>query len=176
LNLHVATFGLSLKNCWRIPRDRLSNGTKDKTSSFFEEFQQRLQSFPPELVFGADETMVNINRKYKAVTEERMAISVEAFENQLPHIRVMRTHSAAGAMVSPFVILPQLQEPTANVLVIMEHFKAWVGSSAQGWQSCRLFLASLSIGGARSAAPIERRGISNFQVAVFFKSRFSPQI
>jgi hypothetical protein len=56
---------------------------------FFEEFQQLPQSFPPELVLGADETMIKMSNAHKAVTDERMAISGEAFENQVPHTPVM---------------------------------------------------------------------------------------
>jgi hypothetical protein len=70
---------------------------------------------------------------------ERIALSVEAFENQIPHISVMLTHSAAGAMVPRFVISPQLQQPPADVVVIMESFKAWVGSVAKGWQTRQSF-------------------------------------
>jgi hypothetical protein len=74
----------------------LSNGTKGKISSFFEEFQQLLQSFPPEFVFGADETMINMNKAHKAIQGECMAISAEPLENQGAHISVIVIHSAAG--------------------------------------------------------------------------------
>jgi hypothetical protein len=116
-------------------------GQKTKSPLFFEEFQQLRQSFPPEFVFGADETIIIMTKAHKAVTGERMAMSVEAFENQVPHISVMLTHSVARATVPLFVILPHLQQPTADFIVIMKSFKAWVGSTAKEWQIRQSFFS-----------------------------------
>jgi hypothetical protein len=69
LNDYAKAFNLSLKFCRRIPRDRLCNGTRAKVSSFFEKFEQLMWSFPRELVVGADETMINMNKAHEAFVE-----------------------------------------------------------------------------------------------------------
>jgi hypothetical protein len=56
---------VKLKSARAISENRLTAGTKLKIEQFFKTFEDLIGSFLPELIFGADETMVNRSDKLR---------------------------------------------------------------------------------------------------------------
>jgi hypothetical protein len=139
LNRFAEAFDLKLKYSRPIVTDRFSNGTRTKLSDFFEKFESLIRSFPPHLIFGADETMVDLNKVHKSVVDSSASISIEEMDDKISLISVMLSHRAAGRTVPPFVIPPKLQQAAFDMASVMGSFEVWVASSANGWQTREMF-------------------------------------
>jgi hypothetical protein len=86
---------------------------------FFRKIGDLIRSLPPQLIFGADETMINLNKAHNSVIDSSIAFSIEEMDDRISHINVMLSQSVAGSTVLPFVILPQLQHAPDNRLDII---------------------------------------------------------
>jgi hypothetical protein len=67
-----------------ISGNRLTAGTKLKIEQFFKTFEDLIRSFLPELIFGADKTMVNVNKACTSFVSEGYAEVIEPIRNNLP--------------------------------------------------------------------------------------------
>jgi serine/threonine protein kinase len=133
VNSFAQKCALVLKYLPQIDLNRLTGATIQKISAFFDEFENVIPQYPPQMIFGADETMVDLHRVYKHVVTEGGGQVVSA-EKELPHISGMMAHSCGGARVPPFVIVPKLQNPTPDLIDIVQNQQAWLVSSPKGWQ------------------------------------------
>jgi hypothetical protein len=79
---------LKLKFARPIDPNRLSSACRSKIQRFFEQFEVLLRSYAKELVFGADERMINLTKSSKCVIPIK-TIPIEAREKQIHHITMM---------------------------------------------------------------------------------------
>jgi hypothetical protein len=76
-----------------------------------------------------------MNKIHKTVVTGGEAVSLEELDDKIPHISFMFAHSAGGATVPPFVLLPELQHAPLDMGPIIRSSKAWIASSKKGWQT-----------------------------------------
>lgn len=95
-----------------IDPKRLESCSFDTIHSFFSQFGQFIQSFAPELTFGADETMLKPTVKSKAVVPKNIKILLEDGLPEMHHITAMLAHSVNGIMIPPFIYFIRAEEFT----------------------------------------------------------------
>jgi hypothetical protein len=96
-----------MKYAHNIEIERITAATGSKIGAFLDEFALTFKSFDRNLIFGADETMIDTHRVHEHITSNS-AYTIERVDMNLPNISVVLAHSCGGARVPPFVIVPKL--------------------------------------------------------------------
>jgi hypothetical protein len=139
INFFTEGTGLALKFVRPIDPTRLSAGCRSKISNFFEQFAPLLQSYHRELIFGCDETMIDITRFTKCVVRNPTTPICDR-EEKIPHITMMCAHCCGGSKVPPFVLVPKLEKESHDIEELKSAIgEAWLASSESGWQTRETF-------------------------------------
>ena len=134
------SLGFSLDTVVTIDIDRYYCSSVNLLVNFYEKYEKLITSCPPQLIFGADETMLESHFKNKVIALATHETLLKA-DIEVPHITAMCCHSALGKAAPLFIILPN---SIHNLPKELEEFKdaglAWFGSSKTGWMTRDLFL------------------------------------
>jgi hypothetical protein len=131
--------GLKLKFAQPIDPARLSSACHSKIQRFFDQFGSLMRSYPKELVFGCDETMINLIKTTKCVVPNK-ATPITEREKQIHHITMMLAHSCGGAKVPPYILVPNLKKESADIQELKSSVgEVWFCSSKSGWQTRETF-------------------------------------
>jgi hypothetical protein len=129
---------LNLGHAREIDMKRISGAHEQKIIKFLSDFEDKLRSFPAELIFGADESMIDAHRVHKHVLS-RNGCRIQEAEKELPHISTMLAHSCCGKRVPLFAIIPKLTEWTDDIRELIKSQSIWIVSSPSGWQTRETF-------------------------------------
>jgi serine/threonine protein kinase len=139
INFFSSDNELKLKFSRSIDSNRLSAACYSKIQNFFNNFGVVLRSYPRELVFGCDETMIDLTKTTKCVVPIN-SIPVNEAEKQIPHLTMMLAHSCGGAKVPPFILVPNLRKESPDIRELKSAIgEAWLCASDSGWQTRETF-------------------------------------
>jgi hypothetical protein len=138
VNFFATNHGFELKNVRRVDPLRIAAATTEKVGAFFDEFQDLISRYPPELIFGADETMIDLHRVYKCIINPEYR-NVQTEPATLPHISAMLAHCCSGMRLPPFVIIPEQKKPTPDIIDVMRSRDFWLCAGQNGWQTRSTF-------------------------------------
>jgi hypothetical protein len=128
----------------KLPRPidelRLTSAIVDKIKGFFSAYETFFKSFRSNLIFGADETMIDDNKLMKVITSLTKGTPIQVKEIENSHISVMLSHNAFGIHLPPFIILPKLQKLDQNLSKLTDNQLLWIASSESGWENRSTFL------------------------------------
>jgi hypothetical protein len=132
--------GIDLKNRREIAADRISGGYREHIAGYFIKFGPLIQSYPPELVFGADESMLDTIPRSKVAVPKGTREAIEIDESEFPHITAMLCHSPSGASMPPFFLIPKLLALPAELESLSIGGRCYIASSPKGWMTRDAFL------------------------------------
>jgi hypothetical protein len=141
LNKILDKYSLKLLYSKEIDPSKIYEATHQKIRAFFDIFGNFISSFPPELIFNADESMIDLKQYNKVVcslhelnTAKNKTI-LEAMEQHIPHISGMFCFSAVGTVVKPMIIIPYQNSFTPDIHEIISRNECWLFSSNTGWET-----------------------------------------
>jgi hypothetical protein len=141
LNKVLERYSLTLAYSKEMDPTKIFEATHQKIKNFFDIFGNFIASFPPELIFNADESMIDLHQYTKVVyrnnalnNSEKKTI-LEVLEHHIPHISGMFCFSAAGAIVKPMIILPYQNTLTPDIIEIIARNQCWLVSGNSGWET-----------------------------------------
>jgi hypothetical protein len=120
-------------------------GTRTKIEHFFNQFGSLISSFPPELIFNADESMLDLKQYSKVLFSEESGSNysdqsvLEIYEKHVPHISAMFGFSASGVLVKPAIIIPYQSSITREIAEIVSRDECWLFSGNSGWETKETF-------------------------------------
>jgi hypothetical protein len=135
VNFFVECSNLNLGDGRKVEPDRIRCGTRAKIEKFFEDHRDLIRSYPNELIFGGDETKINIHKIYNCVMPNQGGIEIEELDKQIPHITGMMVHSATGATVLSFVIGALLRNLRKDIIELVLSGRVWITAFQNGWQT-----------------------------------------
>ena len=94
---------------------------------------------PPELLFGADESMIDGYKSLKVLTRKETKEGLLKLAESFPHITGMFAHSASGVALPPFIILSNMKRASHEISDIMKAHSSWIASTKSGWQTKESF-------------------------------------
>ena len=140
INSTIKEIGLSLEYPAALEEERFHASSKNLIRSFYSLFRPLIEACPPQLLFGADETMLKSIMRTKVLTDSQNDNLLRKVSD-IPHITGMCCHTVTGVSVPPFIILPNsLQNLPAELNEFENDSLAWFASSKCGWINKDLFL------------------------------------
>ena len=105
-------------------------------NSFYSKNRNELLSIHPRLLFNADEASHSSSRRFKVLAGSDYSQCITSQTGQEPHFTTMYCFNASGEKMTPFIILPKIN----NVPDSMNYdFQAIFASQNSGWMTARLF-------------------------------------
>lgn len=141
VNDTVKEIGMQLKSPIYLDADRVNTGNLRKLISFYEQHEQLIENCPFQLMFGADETMLDTTLRGKLIvdlSDPHPILTRDALK--LPHVTSMCCHTVSGVPLPPFIILPKLNKLPEELREFAASGQAWFASSQSGWMCRDLFL------------------------------------
>ena len=114
LNATVEKLDLHIANRRNIDLNRLLCCNSEVITQFFVCYTNLLRSYPPSLIFSADETMLKGVNTSKVVVPKHIREAIEAGIPNMPHISAMCCCSVDGAKLPLFLILTDLKNLPLN--------------------------------------------------------------
>jgi hypothetical protein len=129
---------LRVKNCRGIDASRILGCSPVIVNAFFDTHADLISQTPPELIFGADETMLNGRKLDKVVVSDK---DVQSFrvENSFPHMTAMLSNNVLGTSLPPFVIIPKLLTPTHEIQLLARSGRVAIASNSKSWMTAHCF-------------------------------------
>lgn len=123
-----------------IDGSRFTACTRDHIRSFYIKFETLLRTTPPELIFCADETMLDTTLHHKVVIPSSMQQYFEgSYEGEIPHITAMCCNNIIGDKPPLFILLKErLTVPDELLLLTRTHIQ--LASTSSGWMDRWSFL------------------------------------
>ena len=140
VNAQLEELQISLKKPVYIDAARRDACSKQRLVSFYEKHSQLISETPPELILGADETMLSTTYRGKVLTfdeEPHQMLVRKAFK--IPHITAMCAHTVSGVALPPFMIFPGAKKLPNELFDLKDSGAAWFSSSPSGWMTRDLF-------------------------------------
>lgn len=136
----ASSLGFTLSSVFTIDPERYYCSSADLLVRFYETYEKLITSCPPQLIFGADETMIDSDFKNKVIAL-KMHGTLLKVNIDVPHITAMCCHSVIGKAVPLFIILPNsIQNLPEELIEFKDGGLAWFSSSQSGWMTKDLFL------------------------------------
>jgi hypothetical protein len=140
LNNFVSSNALELRKNRIIDLSRIRSCTRDIIHGYFIKHGARFRDVPPQLIYGADETMLESLTNGKVVVPEDNEEALSSSGETFPHITAMLCHSITGDKLPPFILLSKLMKLPNDLLELGQSGQAWIGSSPKGWMNRDGFL------------------------------------
>jgi hypothetical protein len=140
----VANFGekysLDIKTSRNLTIERLLGCKPEIIQNFFAQYGDMIKNTPPELIFGADETMIDGVKSQKVLVPKSSHQIFASVSVCYPHMTAMLAHTAPGVSAPPFIIIPSLKKKTAEILKINSSLKCFICSNEKAWMTTQAFL------------------------------------
>ena len=107
---------------------------------YFAQFSHLMSSTPPELIFTADETMLESTKINKVVIPNSIREYFEAAPPEFPHITAMCSTNVFGNHLPLFIILKELKNIPPEIKILAETEQIYLASSPNGWMDRWAFL------------------------------------
>ena len=123
-----------------IDKDRFYSCHEEVIQQYFRTYKEFIDSYPPSLRFGADETMLQPKLSSTSVVPENANAPIQEGAPEVPHITAMCCHNCTGKRCPLFIILKQLQRLPQELKEFEEQGDARFASSNKGYMTRDLFL------------------------------------
>ena len=100
---------------------------------FFAKFDALLRSTPPELMFSADETMIDLHRPNKVIVPDSVLRYFEPTPPDFPHITAMCATNVVGSRLPLFFVLSKLKKTPSELFSLVNPGTIWLASTESGW-------------------------------------------
>lgn len=130
---------LHLRDRRVIKFQRLTACSKEIFVDFFLRFGGFISAVSPFLFFAADETMLDTELHTKVLVPDNVREAISADLEQFPHISVMCCHSILGKVLSPFMILPEIQKLPEELSDLAESGLIDIATAPSGYMNRDLF-------------------------------------
>ena len=108
--------------------------------SFFINFATLLEETPRELLFVADETMVQLTKGNKVVIPLETAYYFEKATDEMPHITALCVNNIVGNKPPLFFVLKGLKNLPPELELLVRTQRIWLASTSNGWMNRPCFL------------------------------------
>ena len=132
-------YDLKVSKIRNIDEKRILNCTKEKIQKFYEENRNIITQTPQELIFGADECMIDGHKSLKVLTKHETKEGLNKLAESFPHITAMFAHSASGVSLPPYIILANMKRASHEIQDILRGKSSWIVSTKSGWQTKQSF-------------------------------------
>ncbi|KAK8889283.1 hypothetical protein M9Y10_034029 [Tritrichomonas musculus] len=141
INKHLEDLDSKIKSARIVDNDRYYACTPDILNSYLSVIGPILTRAHPALIFGADETHLDPKIKKKFIVPNHIREFMAKREpTTIPHFSVMLCHNCLGISITPFIIIPELENCPQEAKKYIESGQLWACSSNSGWQNRNSFL------------------------------------
>jgi hypothetical protein len=130
---------LRLKYSHGLDKARISHRTADTIREFYTKFQTLIRSFPSQMIFAPDETMVDAAKGVECIASGRRSPVTMDYDH-LPYISAMLSNNVIGAVLPHFLILPHRATVMPEFDDLITAGRAWICTAPNACQTRQSFL------------------------------------
>ena len=140
VNKRLKELESSLKYKRLIDVKRIIACTPEHLSNYHTTHAELIRSTPAQLLFGADEVMMETSGRTKVLSPNANEEIIGHELAQMPHLTSMCCNNVLGEKVPPFIILNGLATMPVELKPFVDRGQIWLSSSPSGWQTRDTFL------------------------------------